>query len=65
MQSNNTNKEIFQTSRLTVPAIEEILGQEFPVLDHGFVRVVGDFVGVMNDDGPAIMFDQDRTELIP
>ena len=44
MQSNNTNKEIFQTSRLTVPAIEEILGQEFPVLDHGFVRVV-DYMG--------------------
>lgn len=33
-----------QTSRLTIPAIEEILGREFPVLDHGFVRVV-DYMG--------------------
>jgi thymidylate synthase (FAD) len=43
MQNINSN-ENFQTGRLTVPALEEILGQEFPVLDHGFVRVV-DYMG--------------------
>lgn len=32
------------TERLTVPALEEILGKEFPVLDHGFIRVV-DYMG--------------------
>ena len=32
------------TSRPTVPALEAILGQAFPVLDHGFVRVV-DYMG--------------------
>jgi thymidylate synthase (FAD) len=36
--------EVCQTSRLTVAALEEILGREFPVLDHGFVRVV-DYMG--------------------
>ena len=30
----------YRTRRLTVPAVEEILYQAFPVLDHGFVRVV-------------------------
>ncbi|QLH49730.1 MAG: FAD-dependent thymidylate synthase [Candidatus Accumulibacter cognatus] len=33
-----------QTLRPTIPAIDEILGKEFPVLDHGFVRVV-DYMG--------------------
>lgn len=33
-----------QTRRATVPALEEVLGQAFPVLDHGFVRVV-DYMG--------------------
>ena len=32
------------TTRPAVPAIEEILGEAFPVLDHGFVRVV-DYMG--------------------
>lgn len=32
------------TNRPTVPALEEILGELFPVLDHGFVRVV-DYMG--------------------
>src|SRR3954451_5135143 len=36
--------ELSQTGRLTVAAVEEILGHEFPVLDHGFVRVV-DYMG--------------------
>jgi thymidylate synthase (FAD) len=35
------------TLRPTVEAMENILGREFPVLDHGFVRVV-DYMG--NDD---------------
>lgn len=32
------------TRRVTVPALEEILYQAFPVLDHGFVRVI-DYMG--------------------
>ena len=33
-----------QTRRATVPALEEILYQALPVLDHGFIRVV-DYMG--------------------
>ena len=33
-----------QTRRATVPALEEILYEALPVLDHGFVRVV-DYMG--------------------
>tara|TARA_Y100000310_G_scaffold74461_1_gene70683 strand:+ start:122 stop:1072 length:951 start_codon:yes stop_codon:yes gene_type:complete len=33
-----------KTKRLTVPSAEEILYQPFPVLDHGFVRLV-DYMG--------------------
>lgn len=33
-----------RTTRPTVPALEEVLGQSFPLLDHGFVRVV-DYMG--------------------
>jgi thymidylate synthase (FAD) len=33
-----------QTRRVTVPALEEILYQALPVLDHGFVRVI-DYMG--------------------
>ena len=33
-----------EAGRLSVPAAEEILGKEFPVLDHGFVRLV-DYMG--------------------
>ena len=36
--------ESFQTLRATVPAVEELLYQALPVLDHGFVRVV-DYMG--------------------
>ncbi|MEK7475249.1 MAG: FAD-dependent thymidylate synthase [Candidatus Coatesbacteria bacterium] len=32
------------TRRATVPALEAVLGRAFPVLDHGFVRVV-DYLG--------------------
>lgn len=35
---------VAETRRATVPAIEEILYQALPVLDHGFVRVV-DYMG--------------------
>ena len=38
------------TRRVTVPALEEILYSAFPVLDHGFVRVV-DYMG---DDGAIV-----------
>ena len=34
----------YETGRLTVPEAEEILGKEFPVLNHGFVRLV-DYMG--------------------
>jgi thymidylate synthase (FAD) len=39
-----------QTRRATVPALEEILYEALPVLDHGFVRVV-DYMG---DDGAVV-----------
>ncbi len=34
----------YQTRRATVPALEEILYEPIPVLDHGFVRVI-DYMG--------------------
>ncbi|HSR71219.1 MAG TPA: FAD-dependent thymidylate synthase [Kiloniellales bacterium] len=40
----------FETRRATVPALEEILYEAIPVLDHGFVRVV-DYMG---DDGAIV-----------
>lgn len=39
-----------QTRRATVPALEEILYEPIPVLDHGFVRVI-DYMG---DDGAIV-----------
>jgi thymidylate synthase (FAD) len=39
-----------ETLRTTVPALEAVLYQAFPVLDHGFVRVV-DYMG---DDGAVV-----------
>ena len=38
------------TRRVTVPALEEILYQALPVLDHGFIRVI-DYMG---DDGAVV-----------
>src|ERR1700685_3019289 len=38
------------TRRVTVPALEEILYEAVPVLDHGFVRVI-DYMG---DDGAIV-----------
>ncbi|MBV9587933.1 MAG: thymidylate synthase (FAD), partial [Alphaproteobacteria bacterium] len=38
------------TRRATVPALEEILYDAIPVLDHGFVRVI-DYMG---DDGAIV-----------
>lgn len=40
----NEKDEKYETGRLTVPEAEEILGKDFPVLDHGFVRLV-DYMG--------------------
>ena len=40
----------FQTRRATVPALEEILYEPIPVLDHGFVRVI-DYMG---DDAAVV-----------
>jgi thymidylate synthase (FAD) len=42
--------ERFETLRPTVPALEEILFQPIPILDHGFVRVV-DYMG---DDAAVV-----------
>ena len=42
--------ETQETRRATVPALEKILYQPLPVLDHGFVRVI-DYMG----DDPAIV----------
>ena len=39
-----------ETRRVTVPALEEILYQALPVLDHGFVRVI-DYMG---DDAAVV-----------
>ena len=41
---------LHQTRRVTVPALEDILYQALPVLDHGFVRVI-DYMG---DDGAVV-----------
>jgi thymidylate synthase (FAD) len=40
----NAKKNTFKTMRPTVDALDEILFDAFPVLDHGFVRVV-DYMG--------------------
>ena len=42
--------ETAPTRRATVPALEEILYQAIPVLDHGFIRVI-DYMG---DDGAVV-----------
>ena len=39
--------QVAQTRRATVPAVEAILYEPIPVLDHGFIRVI-DYMG--NDD---------------
>jgi thymidylate synthase (FAD) len=41
---NALRGETFQTHRTTVPALEEVLYQALPVLDHGFIRVI-DYMG--------------------
>ncbi len=38
------NEETFVTKRATVPALENILGEAYSILDHGFIRVV-DYMG--------------------
>ncbi len=42
--------QAYATKRATVPALEEILYDALPVLDHGFIRVV-DYMG---DDGAIV-----------
>jgi len=41
---DSSRDELHETRRVTVAALEEILFQPLPVLDHGFVRVV-DYMG--------------------
>ena len=36
--------QVAQTRRATVPALEEVLYEPIPVLDHGFIRVI-DYMG--------------------
>jgi thymidylate synthase (FAD) len=45
-----SSDEMFTTGRATVPAMEEVLGHTFKVLDHGFIRVV-DYMG---DDAAVV-----------
>lgn len=40
----NQQQETYQTRRATVPALEEILFDAIPILDHGFIRVI-DYMG--------------------
>jgi len=44
MENGSEDSETFVTRRATVPALEALLGDAIPVLDHGFVRVV-DYMG--------------------
>lgn len=44
MVTDNVDGEYTTTQRLTNPELEKILGQEFKILDHGFIRVV-DYMG--------------------
>ena len=49
LQEDN-QEESLQTKRVTSPGLEEILYKSFPVLDHGFIRVV-DYMG---DDAAVV-----------
>ncbi|MGO8847964.1 MAG: FAD-dependent thymidylate synthase, partial [Methylocella sp.] len=42
-EANDPNGEM-PLERTQVPALEAILGQSFPVLDHGFIRII-DYMG--------------------
>lgn len=41
---NQAKDEVFSTKRATSPALEKILYEPIPVLDHGFIRVI-DYMG--------------------
>lgn len=43
-EQTGTEDAVFETRRVTVPAMEDLLFRAFPVLDHGFVRVI-DYMG--------------------
>src|SRR5688572_33053550 len=43
-EPSGAQDRVFETRRVTVPGMEELLFRAFPVLDHGFVRVV-DYMG--------------------
>ncbi|WP_339048928.1 FAD-dependent thymidylate synthase [Candidatus Mesenet endosymbiont of Phosphuga atrata] len=44
MDINNTEEKIYQTKRVTVKEIDDILYKEHKILDHGFIRVI-DYMG--------------------
>jgi thymidylate synthase (FAD) len=43
-EATTAEDAVFATRRVTVPAMEDLLFRAFPVLDHGFVRVI-DYMG--------------------
>lgn len=44
MDINNTEEKTYQTKRVTVKEIDDILYKEHKILDHGFIRVI-DYMG--------------------
>jgi thymidylate synthase (FAD) len=44
LEPTTVEDAVFETRRVTVPAMEDLLFRAFPVLDHGFVRVI-DYMG--------------------
>ena len=43
-KSSEAASELYSTKRATVPALEKLLYEHLPVLDHGFIRVI-DYMG--------------------
>jgi thymidylate synthase (FAD) len=43
-KSSEGASELYSTKRATVPALEKLLYEHIPVLDHGFIRVI-DYTG--------------------
>lgn len=44
LELDELKSQSYQTKRATVPALEEILYEPIPILDHGFIRVI-DYMG--------------------
>lgn len=50
IDSIQKTNQMYQTKRVTVSSIEEILFQSIPILDHGFIRII-DYMG---DDSAVV-----------